>query len=58
MLCLVHRLNFPILDESIADLRAQLAKSKAEAAKKGAPILHDLTPSVFIHQGLELEEQT
>jgi hypothetical protein len=30
---------------------------EAEEAKKGGPVLHEVTPSSFIVAGLELEEQ-
>ncbi|KAJ7190623.1 hypothetical protein GGX14DRAFT_579706 [Mycena pura] len=39
------------------DVRLQFATEEAEEAKKGRPVLHEVTPSSFIVAGLELEEQ-
>jgi hypothetical protein len=39
------------------EVRLQFATEEAEEAKKGAPVLHEVTPSSFIVAELELEEQ-
>jgi hypothetical protein len=39
------------------DVRLQFATEEAEEAKKGGPMLHEVTPSGFVVAGLELEDQ-
>ncbi|KAJ7848834.1 hypothetical protein B0H14DRAFT_2356572 [Mycena olivaceomarginata] len=39
------------------EVRLQFATEEAEEARKGGPVLHDVTPSSFVVAGLELEEQ-
>jgi hypothetical protein len=39
------------------EVHLQFAKEEEEEAKKGMPLLHEVTPSAFIAARLELEEQ-
>ncbi|KAJ7642651.1 hypothetical protein DFH06DRAFT_999477, partial [Mycena polygramma] len=38
-------------------LRLQLSEEEAAEVAKGVPSLHDVTPSAFIYEGLDLEDQ-
>ncbi|KAK7055626.1 CxC2 domain-containing protein [Favolaschia claudopus] len=40
-----------------ADVRLKLAEEEAADAARGVPSLHDVSPSSFVHNGLELEDQ-
>ncbi|KAK6964695.1 CxC2 domain-containing protein [Favolaschia claudopus] len=40
-----------------SDVRLKLAEEEAADAAKGVPSLHDVSPSSFVHNGLELEDQ-
>jgi hypothetical protein len=39
-----------------AQVRKQLAEEEAGAASLGNILIHEVSPSTFIHTGLELEE--
>lgn len=43
--------------ESTADVRAALAREEAQASVGGAPMMHEMTASAFLHHGMELEDQ-
>ncbi|KAK7039755.1 hypothetical protein R3P38DRAFT_3181559 [Favolaschia claudopus] len=40
-----------------SDVRLKLAEEEAADAARGVPSLHDVSPSSFVHNGLELEDQ-
>jgi len=41
----------------MAQVRLELAEETAEDARDGSLFSHDISPSMFLHMGLELEEQ-
>ena len=46
-----------VTDTSMKEIRLKLAKEDTEDIKSGAIISHEITPSMFLNLGLELEEQ-
>ncbi|KAK7064875.1 CxC2 domain-containing protein [Favolaschia claudopus] len=50
-----YRITHPGMTE--AQARLKLAEEEAEAVRKGMPALHDVSPSAFIFEGLELEDE-
>ncbi|KAH7904648.1 hypothetical protein BJ138DRAFT_1018848, partial [Hygrophoropsis aurantiaca] len=47
----------PQIHTTQADIRLQLAEEETVDVRRGIVPLHDISPSVFLHVGLELEEQ-
>jgi hypothetical protein len=45
-----------VLAVTSAQVRKQLAQEEEAAARLGEIVAHDISPSVFIHTGMELEE--
>jgi hypothetical protein len=54
-LCLLRLLLHP--GASLATLCLEIAKEEAALVETGAVQPHDMTPSILIQNGLELEEQ-
>ena len=48
--------NCHCLDHTLNDIRLKLANADAQDAAQGKIIQHEVSPSVFIQLGLELEE--
>ena len=48
--------SHPVLAVTSAQVRKQLVEEEAVAARLGEIAAHDVSPSTFIHTGLELEE--
>lgn len=46
-----------LLGMSVTALRLEIAKEEAALAEIGAALPHEMTPSLLIQTGLELEEQ-
>lgn len=42
--------------KTMNDIKEHLAKMEAEEVRKGAAVMHELSPSAFLLRGLELEE--
>jgi hypothetical protein len=41
----------------MARVRLELAEETAEVARENSLLSHEISPSMFLHMGLELEEQ-
>ncbi|KAK7039759.1 CxC2 domain-containing protein [Favolaschia claudopus] len=50
-----YQITHPGMTE--AQARLKLAEEEEEAVRKGVPALHDVSPSAFIFEGLELEDE-
>jgi len=53
----VPRLTYVFTASKVSEIRLRLAQEEATEAEKGQRLPHQVSPSVFIRNGLDLEDQ-